>query len=68
MSEPERTPHAEQPAEGEDSGEESGVGRTPHSDDPAEGADTAPPDDDPAILSRRLLRTWTGTGRADRRC
>ncbi|TYP87939.1 hypothetical protein [Blastococcus xanthinilyticus] len=42
MSEPQRTPHPEEPAEGgRDSAEESG-GRTPHPEEPAEGrSDTA---------------------------
>jgi hypothetical protein len=39
MSEPQRTPHPEQPAEGEDTGENGGSGRTPHPDQPAEGED-----------------------------
>ena len=39
MSEPQRTPHPEQPAEGEYTGENVGSGRTPHSDQPAEGED-----------------------------
>ena len=44
MSEPQRTPHPEQPAEGQDPGSDTGTaddtGRTPHSEEPAEGADT----------------------------
>lgn len=44
MSEPQRTPHPEQPAEGQDAGDDTGAaddtGRTPHSEEPAEGADT----------------------------
>ncbi len=43
MSEPERTPHPEQPAEGADVGtdvgEDGGSGRTPHPEQPAEGQD-----------------------------
>ena len=39
MSEPQRTPHPEQPAEGEDTGENGSSGRTPHPDQPAEGED-----------------------------
>jgi ribokinase len=46
MSEPERTPHPEQPAEGADIGTdggtdagEDGSGRTPHPEQPAEGQD-----------------------------
>ncbi len=44
MSDPQRTPHPEQPAEGSDpadAGEDEGTGRTPHPEQPAEGADTA---------------------------
>ena len=39
MSEPQRTPHPEQPAEGEDAGDSGGTGRTPHPEQPAEGQD-----------------------------
>jgi hypothetical protein len=39
MSEPQRTPHPEQPAEGEDVGTADDTGRTPHSEQPAEGQD-----------------------------
>jgi hypothetical protein len=39
MSEPQRTPHPEDPAEGQDAGEDGGSGRTPHSEQPAEGED-----------------------------
>ena len=39
MSEPQRTPHPEDPAEGQDAGENGGSGRTPHSEQPAEGED-----------------------------
>lgn len=43
VSEPQRTPHPEQPAEGqvigEDADERDGTGRTPHPEQPAEGAD-----------------------------
>jgi hypothetical protein len=39
MSEPQRPPHPEQPAEGEDVGESGSSGRTPHSEQPAEGDD-----------------------------
>ena len=39
MSEPQRTPHPEQPAEGQDAGEADDTGRTPHAEEPAEGAD-----------------------------
>jgi hypothetical protein len=40
MSEPQRPPHPEQPAEGQDAGsEDEAGGRTPHSEQPAEGED-----------------------------
>ena len=39
MSEPQRTPHPEQPAEGEDTGDGGDTGRTPHTEQPAEGQD-----------------------------
>ncbi len=39
MSEPQRTPHPEQPAEGEDAADSGGTGRTPHPEQPAEGQD-----------------------------
>ena len=39
MSEAQRTPHPEQPAEGQDTGESDETGRTPHPEQPAEGAD-----------------------------
>ncbi len=40
MSEPERTPHPEEPAEGQDVGGDGGdTGRTPHTEQPAEGQD-----------------------------
>ena len=43
MSDPQRTPHPEQPAEGEVIGEDAGEagtdGRTPHPEMPAEGGD-----------------------------
>jgi hypothetical protein len=47
MSEPQRTPHPEQPAEGSDpatdpgsgTGDPDDTGRTPHPEEPAEGAD-----------------------------
>ena len=37
MSEAHRTPHPEEPAEGDPAGEEAGSGRTPHPEEPAEG-------------------------------
>jgi hypothetical protein len=39
MSEPQRTPHPEEPAEGQDGEDTSGSGRTPHTEQPAEGDD-----------------------------
>jgi hypothetical protein len=39
MSEPERTPHPEQPAEGPDASDDGEAGRTPHPEQPAEGQD-----------------------------
>jgi hypothetical protein len=39
MSDPQRTPHPEQPAEGQDPGEGESDGRTPHTEQPAEGED-----------------------------
>jgi len=39
MSESQRTPHPEQPAEGQEAGESDGSGRTPHPEQPAEGDD-----------------------------
>ena len=39
MTEPGRTPHSSEPAEGEEPGDEETGGRTPHPEDPAEGAD-----------------------------
>ncbi|MCZ2859081.1 hypothetical protein [Blastococcus sp. VKM Ac-2987] len=41
MSEPQRTPHSADRAEGDPAGEESGSGRTPHAEEPAEGRDDA---------------------------
>ena len=40
MSESQRTPHPEQPAEGQDAAEADDTGRTPHPEQPAEGAET----------------------------
>ena len=40
MTESQRTPHPEDPAEGQEAGEADGSGRTPHPDQPAEGPDT----------------------------
>jgi hypothetical protein len=39
MSDPQRTPHPEEPAEGQDEGGTPDGGRTPHPEEPAEGAD-----------------------------
>ena len=39
MSEPERPPHSEEPAEGQNADENGGSGRTPHAEQPAEGED-----------------------------
>jgi hypothetical protein len=39
MTDPQRTPHPEQPAEGQDAGESEDDGRTPHTEQPAEGED-----------------------------
>jgi ribokinase len=39
MSEPQRTPHSAERAEGDPAGEEAGSGRTPHPEEPAEGRD-----------------------------
>ncbi len=39
MSEPERTPHSAERAEGDPPGETSDSGRTPHPEEPAEGRD-----------------------------
>jgi ribokinase len=44
MSEPQRTPHPEEPAEGQDVGDDGGgSGRTPHPEQPAEGDDVEDP-------------------------
>jgi hypothetical protein len=40
MTEPERTPHSTESAEGDEPGDEETGGRTPHPDQPAEGEDT----------------------------
>ena len=40
MTEPERTPHSTESAEGDEPGDEETGGRTPHSEEPAEGEDT----------------------------
>lgn len=39
MSEAQRTPHSEEPAEGKDAGEADATGGTPHTEQPAEGED-----------------------------
>jgi hypothetical protein len=39
VSDPQRTPHPEEPAEGTDAGEADTSGRTPHPEEPAEGGD-----------------------------
>jgi len=39
MTDPQRTPHPEEPAEGRDAGENDSGGRTPHPEQPAEGDD-----------------------------
>jgi hypothetical protein len=43
VSDPQRTPHPEEPAEGTDTGTDAGEadtsGRTPHPEEPAEGGD-----------------------------
>jgi hypothetical protein len=43
VSDPQRTPHPEAPAEGQDTGTDTGEadagGRTPHPEEPAEGGD-----------------------------
>ncbi len=44
MTEPERTPHSSEAAEGDEPGDDETGGRTPHPDQPAEGEDTG--DDD----------------------
>ncbi|MGY2064262.1 hypothetical protein [Blastococcus sp. SYSU DS0619] len=41
MSEPQRTPHSADRAEGDPAGEEAGSGRTPHPEEPAEGRSDA---------------------------
>lgn len=48
MSDPQRTPHPEQPAEGEDAGSSDETGRTPHPEQPAEGPDTGGGADTPS--------------------
>ena len=40
MTEPGRTPHTSERAEGDPSGDEETDGRTPHPEQPAEGEDT----------------------------
>jgi hypothetical protein len=45
MTEPGRTPHTSEAAEGDSPGDDETGGRTPHPEEPAEGADT---DDSPA--------------------
>jgi hypothetical protein len=40
MTEPGRTPHTTESAEGDEPGDEETGGRTPHSEEPAEGEDT----------------------------
>ena len=40
MTEPGRTPHTSEPAEGDLPGDEETGGRTPHSEEPAEGEET----------------------------
>ena len=40
MTEPGRTPHTSEAAEGDSPGDEETGGRTPHSEEPAEGEDT----------------------------
>jgi hypothetical protein len=48
MTEPGRTPHTSEAAEGDSPGDEETGGRTPHSEDPAEGADSGDgPEDTP---------------------
>jgi hypothetical protein len=39
MSEPERTPHTTERAEGDPAGDDETGGRTPHPEEPAEGGD-----------------------------
>ena len=39
MSEPERTPHTAERAEGDPPGDDADGGRTPHPEEPAEGRD-----------------------------
>ena len=43
MTEPERTPHSTESAEGDEPGDDETGGRTPHSEEPAEGEDTDEP-------------------------
>ena len=48
MTEPGRTPHTSEAAEGDSPGDEETGGRTPHLEDPAEGADSGDgPEDTP---------------------
>lgn len=42
MTEPERTPHSSEPAEGAEDPGTGEDGQTPHSEDPAEGAEDTP--------------------------
>ena len=42
MSESQRTPHPEQPAEGQDAAEADDTGRTPHPEQPAESGEQEP--------------------------
>jgi hypothetical protein len=42
MTEPGRTPHTSEPAEGDVPGDDETGGRTPHPEDPAEGTDEEP--------------------------
>ncbi|HEY0403048.1 MAG TPA: hypothetical protein VGD09_13600 [Blastococcus sp.] len=41
MTEPERTPHTTERAEGDPPGDDASDGRTPHPEQPAEGEDTS---------------------------
>jgi hypothetical protein len=42
MTEPERTPHTSERAEGDPPGNDATGGRTPHPEEPAEGAEELP--------------------------